>query len=534
MELSVAHVSLVPTASSSVELLLPVHASHILHGPQGGKLRLLRLGLGELGLVLLLLLPHPQLLAEPYEVVEALEVVRVRLLDVLVGPQRLLVGPDAPVAGRNHEAPLHLLGLDLRGLLEVLHGFLVHLRLDEVGAEPGDHFHVHREELVRLVVLLVRRPLVVLSSQQTAIASKHSCIRLDQGDESLVGDGGFLGLLHLVVDDGDVVVALGGVRHDGVELVEGLQRSPDVLLVVQVVLEHVLKVRHALAAEAEVEDRLDAVRLHPDAFHVQLLRHGEVLPRLVVPLLLLVRVRFAHLAVPLVHQSLGVVSVRLDRLGSVLVCFFDVSLEVVDEAEVGVGSAHRRRVDLVVVLPLESFERLLRSFRILLLQEVDRFGDLHVACNVHVVLALLQHLNDVVETSNKVLLDLWSYQLGCLQHQLLRLGPIFLVCLLQLVLFHYRFVFVLVLNDLVVLVLLTKIRVLDIEQLGKTPFHLLFVSQSKVADNEVESGLKIWFSLHARLVRHDRILVISHSNKRIADVSHDLEPQVLARVRNLV
>mmetsp|Transcript_24441 Transcript_24441/g.79836 ORF Transcript_24441/g.79836 Transcript_24441/m.79836 type:complete len:224 (+) Transcript_24441:464-1135(+) len=190
MEFSVAYISLVPTASSSIELLLSMHARHVLHRSHGRKLRLLLLGPGQFALVLLLLVLHPQLLAEPHQVVQALEVVGMRLLNLLVCPQRQLVGADAPVAGGHHEPPLDLLGLNLRGLLEVLHGLLVHLRLDKVGAEPRDDLHVDGEELVRLVMVLVRRRLVVLSRQQTAVASKHASIRLDlQVAESVAAEG---------------------------------------------------------------------------------------------------------------------------------------------------------------------------------------------------------------------------------------------------------------------------------------------------------------------------------------------------------
>ena len=54
------------------------------------------------------------------------------------------------------------LRLDLRGPLEVGHGLLVHLVLDEISAEPADDVHVDGEVAVALLVVVEGLGLVLL------------------------------------------------------------------------------------------------------------------------------------------------------------------------------------------------------------------------------------------------------------------------------------------------------------------------------------------------------------------------------------
>mmetsp|Transcript_84561 Transcript_84561/g.262610 ORF Transcript_84561/g.262610 Transcript_84561/m.262610 type:complete len:308 (-) Transcript_84561:1332-2255(-) len=138
------HGAVPPAAGVRVLLRAALDGGHGAHGPRlgVGALRLLDpLELPEVRGVVVVLLLH--LLADGDEVPHALDVVGVRMVDLLVELQRLGIRAHAPVAGGHHQPPLHLVGLDLGGPAEEGDGRLVHLLLHVVDAQPGDDVHVH-------------------------------------------------------------------------------------------------------------------------------------------------------------------------------------------------------------------------------------------------------------------------------------------------------------------------------------------------------------------------------------------------------
>jgi hypothetical protein len=68
-----------------------------------------------------------QIFTDGDKVAQALEVVWVFRVDLLVQLQRFLVVVHAPVARGHHQAPFHLVRLNLRGAVEEVDGFLVQL-----------------------------------------------------------------------------------------------------------------------------------------------------------------------------------------------------------------------------------------------------------------------------------------------------------------------------------------------------------------------------------------------------------------------
>mmetsp|Transcript_69034 Transcript_69034/g.173964 ORF Transcript_69034/g.173964 Transcript_69034/m.173964 type:complete len:301 (-) Transcript_69034:1861-2763(-) len=103
------------------------------------------------GVVIVLLL---HLLADGDEVPDALDVIRVRLVDLLVQLQRLRVGAHAAVARRNHQPPLHLRRLNLSSSAKERNGGFVHLLFHVIDSQPSDHVHVDRPIPVRLEVVM--------------------------------------------------------------------------------------------------------------------------------------------------------------------------------------------------------------------------------------------------------------------------------------------------------------------------------------------------------------------------------------------
>mmetsp|Transcript_10081 Transcript_10081/g.29805 ORF Transcript_10081/g.29805 Transcript_10081/m.29805 type:complete len:405 (+) Transcript_10081:149-1363(+) len=319
-----AHAAARRAVGAVVEGRAREHATGCAAGTLVGLLLLRALELAQVGGVVVVLLLH--LLADGDEVPHALDVVRVRVVDVLVELQGLGVRAHAAVAGRHHKPPLHLVGLDLRGPAEEGDGRLVHLLLDVVDAQPGDDVHVHGPVPVGLEVVVEGLRLVSGLVEEVGKARKHAGISRptlggrDQEREPLVG---LCVVPELLVDVAQLPHDLAVEVRDGVELVEGEEG----LLVLPDVHVH----------EPEVVDRLEAVRADADRLQVDLLRALEF-------------VVHEH-AVALVHQGAGVVAVGLHRDVCVLLGVLVLGLQEVEEGEVRRRACHERWL-----LPLEFLQ----------------------------------------------------------------------------------------------------------------------------------------------------------------------------------
>mmetsp|Transcript_3456 Transcript_3456/g.9276 ORF Transcript_3456/g.9276 Transcript_3456/m.9276 type:complete len:517 (-) Transcript_3456:885-2435(-) len=311
-----------------------------------GLLLLRALELAQVRGVVVVLLLH--LLADGDQVPHALDVVRVRMVDVLVELQGLRIGAHATVARRHHEPPLHLGGLDLRGPAEEGNGRLVHLLLDIVDAQPSDDVHVHGPIPVRLEVVVEGLRLVPGLVEEVGQTREHAGIGWptlggrDQEREPLVG---LRVVSELLVNVAKLPHDLAVQVRDGVELVEreeGLLVLPDV---------HV--------HEPKVVDRLEAVRADANRLEVHLLRALEF-------------VVHEH-AVALVHQGAGVVAVGLHGNVCVLLRVLVLGLEEVQEGEVGRRTCHERWL-----LSLEFLQHSDSLVEFFAAQEIGRLGNLEL------------------------------------------------------------------------------------------------------------------------------------------------------------
>ena len=110
---------------------------------------------------------HAKLAANGDETSQAIDVVRVLLIDLLVHLQCLIEKVHSSVAAGNHELPLDFLGLNLACSLEVLDRLLEHVLFGVVHAQARDHIdlggivpvtflvEVHGLELVLLLLVQV-------------------------------------------------------------------------------------------------------------------------------------------------------------------------------------------------------------------------------------------------------------------------------------------------------------------------------------------------------------------------------------------
>mmetsp|Transcript_35659 Transcript_35659/g.73266 ORF Transcript_35659/g.73266 Transcript_35659/m.73266 type:complete len:464 (-) Transcript_35659:1130-2521(-) len=293
--------------------------------------------------VVVVLLLH--LLANGYEISDALDVVRVRPVDILVELQGSWVCTHPPVARRNHEPPLHLVRLDLRRPREEGDRRLVHLLLDVVNAEPGDDVHVDRPVPVGLQVVVKRLRLVSRFIEEVGEPCQNTWIcwpsfrRRDQKREPLVS----LGMIpKLLVDVTKLPHHFAIHVGDGVELVKGQERF---LVLADVHID-----------QAEIIDRLQAVSTDSNGFKIHFLRTLEL-------------VVHEH-AVALVHERSSVVSVCLHCDVRVLLCLRVLRLQEVQEGQVRGSTSHQRGL-----LPLELLQHLDGLIEFFPPKEEARFRD---------------------------------------------------------------------------------------------------------------------------------------------------------------
>ena len=71
-----------------------------------------------------------QVLADGYQVPQTFRILGMFRMDLLIQLQSSLVVAHPPITTRDHQPPLHLLRLDLRGPLKEMDRLFVHLRLD--------------------------------------------------------------------------------------------------------------------------------------------------------------------------------------------------------------------------------------------------------------------------------------------------------------------------------------------------------------------------------------------------------------------
>mmetsp|Transcript_59818 Transcript_59818/g.98643 ORF Transcript_59818/g.98643 Transcript_59818/m.98643 type:complete len:258 (-) Transcript_59818:1314-2087(-) len=249
----------------------------------------------------------------------------------------------------HHQLPLHFVGLDLCRALKELHGLLVHFILHEVRPQPRDDVHVHGEVPVRLQMVVEGLGLVVFFGVNRTQPCQHIRVGGDTRHQPLEPLTGLVVVTHQVVQVGDVVRHLRGVRDHGLQLLEHMQRAVVRLLVLA----------ELLGGEPQIVHGLDAVRLHGQRVHVQLLR-------LVVLLLHVVEVA------P-VHEGLGVVLVGRDGHVRVLLPVLDVPLQEVQVRQVGGGLGLQ-----LLVLLLEGLQGVDGLVVLLVLQELQGLAHLHL------------------------------------------------------------------------------------------------------------------------------------------------------------
>mmetsp|Transcript_52646 Transcript_52646/g.157002 ORF Transcript_52646/g.157002 Transcript_52646/m.157002 type:complete len:558 (+) Transcript_52646:218-1891(+) len=457
-----------PAAQAGLRVLLraALDGGHGAHGPGlAGVLRLLKaLELPEVRGVVVVLLLH--LLADGDEVPHALNVVGVRVVDLLVELQRLRVGAHAPVAGGHHQPPLHLVRLDLRGAAEEGDGGLVHLLLHVVDAQPGDDVHVHGPVPPGLEVVVEGLRLVA------GLVEEVGQSRKDPGVGGPALGGGHqkgeplvrLGVVaELLVDVAQLPHHLALALRDGDQLVEGE--------------EGLLVLAYVHVDQAKVVDGIQAICTDADGLEVHLL----CTLKLVV---------HEH-AVAFVHQGTGIVSVCLDCNVGVLLRVRMVCLEEVQEREVRRRTGHERRL-----LALKLLQHRDGLIELLPPQEVRRLRNLQLGSDPGETV-VVQRVDDPVIAGNSSLFHGRSDQVGGIDDEprSLPLAPLDVLSESVVALGqgarrvfgrggrlpHVELLLVEVLQP----------DLLDVQQLEEAALHFLLVAQRVVAEHEVKASHKV-------------------------------------------
>mmetsp|Transcript_14069 Transcript_14069/g.23336 ORF Transcript_14069/g.23336 Transcript_14069/m.23336 type:complete len:292 (+) Transcript_14069:159-1034(+) len=158
------------------------HFGHLFHGLWPRIYRTLCLAKFHHILVYLVFLA--QIIANVHEISQALNVIRIVYMDGPVNLEGQLVVARSAMTAGDHELPLHLLRLYLRGALEVGDSLLVHLVLDEVGTKPRNYIHVDWIITIRLLVIVEGLRLIFLFEVYVADAGEHRRVCRDTGIEN--------------------------------------------------------------------------------------------------------------------------------------------------------------------------------------------------------------------------------------------------------------------------------------------------------------------------------------------------------------
>ena len=203
-----------------------------------------------------LLVLQTQLLAHLDQPAEAVDVVRVLIVDVLVDLQRLIQQVHASVTRSDHEGPLVLFGLDLLRPLKVNDGLLKHVILGVVHAEAGDHVDLGGVVAVALLIEVDSLKLVLLLLVEVAHFREDLRVTGHLRDQNVVPFEGLATHTNQLVHVGDLVNHLIAVRNNGVELLKCLERF--------------VVVAETLVNQSQIVDGLNAVSLDTNGFEEEL------------------------------------------------------------------------------------------------------------------------------------------------------------------------------------------------------------------------------------------------------------------------
>lgn len=263
-----------------------------------------------------LLVLHTELFSDLNEASEAIDVIRVLLVNVLVDLEGLIEQIHTAVAGCNHKGPLVLLGLDLLGTLKVNNSFLKHIVFSVMHTQARDHINFGRVVAVRLLVKVDGLELILLLLVKVTHLGKNLRVRGHFGDQDIVPFKGLAAHTNQLVDMGDLVDNLVTVGDDSVQLLESLKRF--------------VVVAKSLVNETEVVNGFDTVSFNTDSFQEEFLRAIVIL--------------VYEQTVTLVDKSFRVVSVVLNGKVSEGLSRLEVVLKEVKERDVVGGECHHNLV----------------------------------------------------------------------------------------------------------------------------------------------------------------------------------------------
>jgi len=325
-----------------------------------------------------LLIWHTKFLPDLDQASEAIDVVGVIVVDFLVHFKCLIKQIHPSVAGGDHQLPLYLFGLDLRGSLEVENGLFKHVLFGVVHTETRDHVDFGGVVSVTFLVIVNSLKLILLLLVKVTHLCKNLRVCGHLGNEDVIPFESLSSHSDKFINMGDLVNDLITVWNDCVKLLKSL--------------ETLIVVVESFVNQSKVIDCLDAICLNSDCLEEELF--GSVIVLQVVE------------TVSLVHQGLGIVPIMLDSEVCEGLGIFEVILKEVKEGYVVRSHGHH---DLIFLF--EALEAFYSSLDFLVFDIVDRLGDFHLTFYLREV-GGFQSLTSIIVSVDDVLVNKWSDKFG--------------------------------------------------------------------------------------------------------------------------
>jgi hypothetical protein len=203
------------------------------------------------------LVRHTELLSDLNKTSEAIDVVRVIVVDLFVNLQCLVKEIHPAVAGCDHELPFDFLHLDLRSSLEVKDSLFEHILLGIVHTEARDDINLCWVVSVTLLIIVNSLELVLLLLVEVTHLGKNLRIGWDLGYENVVPFESLSSHSNELIDVSNLVDNFITIWNNSVQFLESLKT---LIVIVK-----------SFVNQSKVVDSLNAISFDTDSLKEELL-----------------------------------------------------------------------------------------------------------------------------------------------------------------------------------------------------------------------------------------------------------------------
>lgn len=204
-----------------------------------------------------LLVRHTKLLSDLNKTSEAIDVVRVIVVDLFVNLKCFIKKIHPAVAGSNHELPFHFFHLDLRCSLEVKDSLFEHILFGIVHTEARDDINLCWVVSITLLIIMNSLELILFLLVEVTHLCKNLRVGWDLGDENIVPFEGLSSHSNELINMSNLVDNFITIWNDSVKFLESLKT-----LVV------IIK---SFVNQTKIVDRLNAISFDTNSLKEELL-----------------------------------------------------------------------------------------------------------------------------------------------------------------------------------------------------------------------------------------------------------------------